>query len=107
MSEITVYTARRIHTMNPSMPRADAGAVRAGRIVEAGTLETLSPWLDAHPHVVDRTFERHVLMPGFIDPHLHPPMAAVLLPLHFITAMEWRLPERCRTGSLCAKTARR
>ena len=41
---------------------------------------------------MDRTFERHVLMPGFVDPHLHPPMAAVLLPLHFITAMEWRLP---------------
>ena len=92
MSEMTVYTARRIHTMNPSMPRADAVAVRGGRIVEAGTLETLSPWLDAHPHVVDRTFDRHILMPGFIDPHLHPPMAAVLLPLHFITAMEWRLP---------------
>ena len=92
MSEITVYTARRIHTMNPSMPRADAVAVRDGMILEAGTLETLAPWLDAHPHVVDRTFERHVLLPGFIDPHLHPPMAAVLLPLHFITAMEWRLP---------------
>lgn len=92
MSEITVYTARRIHTMNPSMPRASAVAVRGGRIVEAGTLETLSPWLDACPHVVDRRFERHVLLPGFVDPHLHPPMAAVLLPLHFITAMEWRLP---------------
>ena len=92
MSDITVYTARRIHTMNPSMPRAEAVAVRDGRIVEAGTLETLRPWLDAHPHAVDRTFERHVLVPGFVDPHLHPPMAAVLLPLHFITAMEWRLP---------------
>lgn len=88
MTEITVYTARRIHTMNPSMPRADAVAVRGGRIVEAGTLETLRPWLDAYPHVVDRIFERHVLMPGFVDPHLHPPMAAVLLPLYFITAME-------------------
>ena len=92
MSMITVYTARRIHTMNPSMPQADAVAVRDGRIVETGSLDTLRPWLDAHPHVVDRTFERHVLLPGLIDPHLHPSMAAVLLPLHFITAMEWRLP---------------
>ena len=92
MSKITVFTARRVHTMNPSMPHASAVAVREGRIVEAGTLETLSPWLDAHPHVVDRRFEHHVLLPGFIDPHLHPSMAAVLLPLHFITAMEWRLP---------------
>jgi hypothetical protein len=31
-------------------------------------------------------------MPGFIDPHLHPSMAALLLPMHFTTAMEWRLP---------------
>ena len=92
MSKITVYPARCVHTMNPSMPRAEAVAVRDGRILEAGTLETLSPWLDAYPHVVDRRFERCVLLPGFIDPHLHPPMAAVLLPLHFITAMEWRLP---------------
>ena len=33
-------------------------------------------------------------MPGFIDPHLHPTLAAVLLPCHFITAMEWKLPGR-------------
>ena len=31
-------------------------------------------------------------MPGLIDPHLHPVMAAVLLPMQFITAMEWPLP---------------
>ena len=92
MSEITVFLARQIHTMNPSMPHASAVAVRDGWIVEVGTLETLAPWLDAHSHVVDRTFEAHVLLPGFIDPHLHPSMAAVLLPLHFITAMQWRLP---------------
>lgn len=31
-------------------------------------------------------------MPGLIDPHLHPTMAAVLLPMQFVTAMEWKLP---------------
>jgi len=31
-------------------------------------------------------------MPGLIDPHLHPIMAAVLLPMQFITAMEWKFP---------------
>ena len=36
MPEITVYTTRGIHTVNPSMPRADAVAVRDGRIVEVG-----------------------------------------------------------------------
>lgn len=94
MSEITVFTARKIVTMNAPMPEATAVAVRDGRIVEVGSLETLKPWLDGHPHRIDRQFENHVLMPGFIDPHLHSTLGAVLLPCHFITAMEWKLPDR-------------
>ena len=56
MSEITVFTARRIRTMTPSAPLATAVAVRDGMILEAGTLETLRPWLDAHPHRIDDRF---------------------------------------------------
>ncbi len=92
MSKITVYTAKKIHTMNPSLPVATAVAVREGKILEVGELENMQPWLEAHPHVIDEQFGDQVLMPGFIDPHLHPAMAAILLPMQFITAMEWRLP---------------
>ena len=92
--EITVFTARRIRTMTPSAPLATAVAVRDGMILEAGTLETLRPWLDAHPHRIDDRFRDAVLMPGFIDPHLHPTLGALLLPCPFITAMEWKLPDR-------------
>ncbi|MFK7913464.1 MAG: amidohydrolase [Pseudomonadales bacterium] len=91
-SPITVFTARSIITMNPSMPRAQAVAVRDGEILEVGTLETLAPWLAAHPHNIDNQFQDAVLTPGFIDPHLHPSMAAVLLPMTFITPTEWTLP---------------
>ncbi len=94
MSEITVFTAKIIHTMNPSLPTATAVAVRGGMIIEVGTPETMGPWLDAHPHHIDDRFQDKVLLPGFIDPHLHPSLAAVLLPMHFITAMEWKLPDR-------------
>jgi len=94
MSEITVFTARKIRTMNTSMPEATAVAIRDGRIIEVGSLETLKPWLDAFDHHIDTRFENHVLLPGFIDPHLHPSLAAILLPCHFITAMEWALPDR-------------
>ncbi|MDP6566163.1 MAG: amidohydrolase [Alphaproteobacteria bacterium] len=92
MNELTVFTARAIRTMNPSLPLATAVAVRGDRIVEVGSLETLRPWLEAHPYRIDGRFADLVLMPGFIDPHLHPSMAALLLPMHFVTAMEWRLP---------------
>ena len=96
--DLTVYIADRIHTMNPSMPLATAVVVADGNIVEVGTLESVQPWLDAHPHRIDQTFADKVLMPGFIDPHLHPSMAALLMPMHFITALEWRLPDRTVTA---------
>ena len=92
MSKITVFTARKINTMEPACPHATAVAVRDGLIVEVGTLETMQPWLSAHEHTIDEQFKDHVLMPGFIDPHLHPTMAAFILQMEFVTALEWRLP---------------
>ena len=92
MAEITVFVARTVRTMEPSLPVADAVAVRDGRIVEVGTLETMRPWLETHGHEVDDTFKDLCIMPGFIDPHLHPSMAAILLPMHFTTAVGWDLP---------------
>ncbi len=92
MSDITIYTARAIHTMEPSLPHANAIAVRDGQILEVGTLDSLTPWTERYPHTIDDQFSDKILLPGFIDPHLHPSMAAVLLPMHFITALPWSLP---------------
>jgi len=91
---ITVYTGRRIHTMDPSLPEATALAVRGDRIVEVGTLESLRPWLDAHEHEVDDRFADAVLMPGLIDPHVHPSMMATLMAAEWITPEAWDLPGR-------------
>ncbi len=89
---ITIYTAKSIITMNRSLPRAEAVAIRDGQIIEVGSLDSMQPWLGKHEHEIDNQFKDAIIVPGLIDPHLHPPMAAVLLPMHFITAMEWRLP---------------
>ena len=45
---ITVFPAKSIITMNASMPSAEAVAVRDGKIIETGTLESLQPWLSKH-----------------------------------------------------------
>ena len=89
---ITVFPAKSIITMNVSMPSAEAVAVRDGKIIETGTLESLQPWLNKHDHEIDEQFKNSFIVPGLIDPHLHPSMAAVLLPTYFITAMEWKMP---------------
>ena len=89
---ITIFTAKKIITMNESWPEATAIAVRDGEILEVGALENMEPWLQYDESVINTTFADKVIMPGLIDPHLHPIMAAVLLPMQFITGLEWRLP---------------
>lgn len=68
---ITVYPARTIITMNDGQPLAEVVAVADGRILSVGTMESIQPWLDIFPYEIDETFANKVLMPGFIDPHLH------------------------------------
>ena len=91
-SPITVFTARKIITMNDSQPTATAVAVRDGKILSVGSPEDLKPWLEEHPHEFDHTFKDKFIMPGFIDPHLHPFLAATTLYCYIIAAFEWRFP---------------
>lgn len=68
MSEITVYPARRILTMNPSQPEAHAVAVRDGRILAVGELATMRGWGDV---ACDDRLRDKVLMPGLVEGHSH------------------------------------
>jgi len=91
--QLTVYPAKKIVTMDPSMPTASVVAVRDDRIVAVGTMDTLQPWLDAHEYEIDERLWDKVLLPGFIDPHLHPGLGARLLSQNEIIAPEdWELP---------------
>jgi predicted amidohydrolase YtcJ len=91
---ITVFIAKTVITMNQSLPKTNAIAVRDGQIIETGSLESMQPWLSQNNYTVNDQFKNSIIVPGLIDPHLHPSMAAVLLPMHFITAMEWKMPWR-------------
>ena len=92
INNLTVYTAKKIITMEASMPEAKAVAVANGRIVSVGTLESLKPWTSQHPTTIDESFKDKVLMPGFIDPHLHPSLPAVLSLFPFLAPEDWTLP---------------
>ncbi|MCY4562939.1 MAG: amidohydrolase [Gammaproteobacteria bacterium] len=89
-----VYTAGSIITMDESLPRADAVAVAEGRIVAVGDVDSMTAWLKAREHVIDERFADKVLLPGLIDNHLHPLMAAILLNSRWITPQRWSLPGR-------------
>ncbi len=84
MQRITVFTARRIRTMDPGRPVATAIAVADGRIVSVGSLESMQPWLRRVPHDIDDRFKDNVLMPGFIDPHTHLRLSGTYMGLHYV-----------------------
>ncbi|MDE2452933.1 MAG: amidohydrolase [Burkholderiales bacterium] len=87
---LTIFTARRIHTMDESLPVATAVAVSEGRIVAVGSLEDMAPWREGRAVTVDDRFARHVLLPGLIDNHIHPFLGALLMPTEHIAPEAWR-----------------
>ena len=64
----TVFAARRIVTMNPRQPYATHVAVRDGRILGVGDLDSLAAY---GPHDLDDSIADHVLMPGLVEGHCH------------------------------------
>lgn len=89
MAQTTVFTARRVITMDDAVPDATAVAVRGGRIVAVGSVEDLR-----EAGVVDETFADAVVLPGLIDQHLHPILGATTLMTEVISTEDWVLPGR-------------
>lgn len=65
---ITVFTAKRILTMNPSQPEATHIAVRDGRVLCVGPLKVMQELGD---YTLDRRFADHTILPGFVEGHSH------------------------------------
>jgi predicted amidohydrolase YtcJ len=90
--EVVVYRAQSVITMDAEHPRAAAVAVDGDRIAAVGSLPEIEHALSGRNYRIDDRFADKVLMPGFIDPHLHPYLAGILLPMEFITPHDWNLP---------------
>ena len=90
--EIVVFVARKIVTMEPGQPEATAVAVRDGLILDVGSLEHFEPWLEGQAHRIDRRFAKKILLPGFVDPHVHPFLAGKLLTFDVAAPEDWNLP---------------
>lgn len=67
-SDVRVFAARKILTMNPAQPVATHVAVRDGRILAVGSLDDMRRWTDVTP---DESLRDKVLMPGLVEGHCH------------------------------------
>lgn len=68
MSEITVFSAKKIITMDPNRPEATHVAVRAGHILAVGDKACANQWGEV---IHDDSLSHAVLMPGLIEGHAH------------------------------------
>ena len=90
---VKVFEAARFITMEPSLPSARFVAVADGMILGlANSLDELAPWTKGREVQLIRDFAGKVVMPGLIEPHLHPMQAAVMLNIPFIAPDDWDLP---------------
>ncbi|MGJ5620446.1 amidohydrolase [Sulfitobacter sp. MF3-043] len=68
MADITVYSAEKIVTMDPSLPEATHVAVREGKILAVGGANCADQWgVVRHDDQLAGT----ILMPGFVEGHAH------------------------------------
>ena len=86
---ITVYTAKKVYTMDPGRPEASAVAVLDGKVLSTGTLESMKPWLSRYKHTVDESLADKIIMPGFIEPHSHMYMSAGFMSVTYIGPLDW------------------
>jgi predicted amidohydrolase YtcJ len=90
---VTVFVANQLITMAQGSREANAVAVRNGMIIDVDSVEHLLEKFNKNPNlVVDRQFADKTITPGFIDPHLHLWLFAMLSNAKFITPADWNLP---------------
>ena len=91
-----IYIAREIITLDEAHPEPTAVLVRSGRIAGIGAVEQLQR---NFPDVeLDRRFAEDVMVPGFIEHHVHPSLAAITMNADVIAIEDWMLPGKMTLG---------
>ncbi len=69
MSQITIFKAKKIITMDPNCPEASHVAIRDGKVLAVGGTDCAEPWGGTQSR--DDRLQDTVLMPGFVEGHAH------------------------------------
>ncbi len=91
-SKTTIFYGGPIITMENTQPSAEAVVTSEyGKIVYVGSEKEA---LKQYPNSKKVDLDDKVLMPGFIEQHLHPFLAALTLNMPVIAPEEWKLPTK-------------
>ena len=89
-NDITIYHAKEIVTLDEKVASANAVSVKSDRIMAIGSLDDL---IERNPDAsIDRQFQNDVIVPGFIEHHIHPFLSAITMNAEIISIEGWDLP---------------
>ena len=77
-SQTVIYTAREFITMDPAKLRAEAIAVRDGKIVAVGSRAEVGAAAGKDARL-DKRFDDKVAIAGFVEQHVHPVLATLAM----------------------------
>ena len=90
-----IIIAKEIITLDKE-DRVEAIAVKDGFIIEVGSLKSLQK---NFPNArINEAAKDNVIVPGFIEHHIHPFLAAVTMNSHIIAIDDWSLPNYFSAG---------
>tara|TARA_Y100000992_G_scaffold298206_2_gene263000 strand:- start:271 stop:1995 length:1725 start_codon:yes stop_codon:yes gene_type:complete len=95
-SKIKIFIAKDIITLNPNNDSVEAVATKGSKIINVGSREDLTfIYPDA---TLVSNYENATIVPGFIEHHIHPFLAAVTMNSEILAIEDWHLPSKTSKG---------
>ena len=94
--EIKIFVANNILTLNSNNDNVEAVATQGSRIIDVGSREAL---ISKYPNAdLISNYKEATLVPGFIEHHIHPFLAAVTMNSEILAIEDWHLPAKTSKG---------
>ena len=91
-----IVVAKEIVTLDERYQNVDAVFIKGSRIQAVGTKDEL---LKEFPGVkVDITNENNIIVPGFIEHHIHPLLAGITMNSNIVAIDDWNVPHKKSAG---------
>ena len=94
--EVKIFIAKEILTLNSRNDSVEAVATQGSKIINLGSKEELT---SIYPNAdLINNYENSILVPGFIEHHIHPFLAAVTMNSEILAIEDWHLPAKTSNG---------
>ena len=95
-SAVKIFIAKDIITLNKNNDSVEAIATQGSKIIKIGSKEELTSIYPDATLISD--YEKAIIVPGFIEHHIHPFLAAVTMNSEILAIEDWQLPSKTSIG---------